>query len=618
MEPGTNLVYVKHSYYNLPLAGYCVYMKIEKIQISGYRGFNDFKITSSDTTNLTVLAGQNGTGKSTILEVVAFLLNSRDRGQIIDPNTVHGITAEEMKWEIAVSISGDEIEYIAGSISEKNPYYAKSRKEVEKIIRKDLAKKNGRFTFSIKLSVKRSELRLDSWFNTVTPEFFGADKKKRDLPRWLVYLQENQIFFVDYVKPFEGIGEPGSTSFSSSHFDAESLKFNNTQIDLRNRGTRTTINVGLLLNKAATNDIWKIFKDNKGKFITLQQTLDEINKIIDPIRIEFDYELAENGFLQFHMNNTKTGKTYPLQFASSGEKQIIGLVSILLNWLQQPLKKILVLDEPDVHLHPEYVTRFAHFINSIFHSQNDFSCLIATHSPEFIAENADAVYQIASDSKSIFKVENLMARSALLGSLGKKFDLAYLCPKVIFVEGVEWNKNRPEDSVVYQKLVDPSIKKVKFLAAGSKKEAEVAKEFTDLFFEKISNLNSTLNIFALVDKDNSASVSGKTVLVTPYNCLENLFVMDSLAVSEAASFFGSKKWTSTDIEEEIKKLLPQGKDLISCDGKEIMKSLYNNLRKKDKEMICGDRAFLFKVFENLRKERLPKPVQKFLETLKND
>lgn len=592
-------------------------MKIEKIRISGYRGFNDFTLTSSSSTNLTILAGQNGTGKSTILEVVAFLLNSRDKGQIIDPNTVHGITAETMKWEIKVSLSAEEVIYIATSIAEKNPYYAKSGKELEKIIKKDLIKTGERYAFSIKLTVKRSELRTDEWFNTVTPEFFGASTGKKDMPRWLVYLQENQIFFVDYVKPFEGIGEPGSTSFSSSHFDPESLKFNNTQIDLRNRGTRTTINVGLLLNKTAINDIWKIFKDNKGEFIQLQQTLDKINEIIDPIKLEFDYQLAENGFLQFHMHNTKTGKTYPLQFASSGEKQIIGLVAILLNWSQQPLKKILVLDEPDVHLHPEYVTRFAAFINRIFQSQDNFSCLIATHSPEFIAENADSVYQITSDSKSIFKVENLMARSALLSSLGKKFDLAYLTPKIVFVEGVEKNKNRPEDSVVYQKLVDPSVIKVKFLAAGSKKEAEIAREFTSLFFEKISNLSSSLNIFALVDKDYSTTISGKTVLITPYNCLENLFLMDSIAIAETATFFGKKKWSKEDIENEIGKLLQPKEDLVSCDGKEVIKRLYNNLRKIDSGIACGDRAFLVKVFENLRNERLPKSVQIFLTSLKD-
>ena len=592
-------------------------MKIEKIRISGYRGFNDFTLTSSSSTNLTILAGQNGTGKSTILEVIAFLLNSRDKGQIIDPNTVHGITADTMKWEIKVSLSNEEIVYIAASIAEKNPYYAKSRKALEKIIQKDLIEKDGRFSFSIKLTVKRSEVRTDDWFNTVTPEFFGANTGKQDLPRWLVYLQENQIFFVDYVKPFEGIGEPGSTSFSSSHFDPESLKFNNTQIDLRNRGTRTTINVGLLLNKTAVTDIWKVFKENKGKFIMLQQTLDQINEIIDPIKLEFDYQLAENGFLQFHMHNTKTGKTYPLQFASSGEKQIIGLVAILLNWSQQRLKKILVLDEPDVHLHPEYVTRFATFINKIFQNHEDFSCLIATHSPEFIAENADSVYQISSDSKSIFKVENLIARSALLSSLGKKFDLAYLTPKIIFVEGVEKNKNRPEDSVVYQRLVDQSVTKVKFLAAGSKKEAEIAREFTSLFFEKISNLSARLNIFALVDRDNSTTISGKTILITPYNCLENLFLMDSVAIAETATFFGKKKWAKEDVEKEISKLLSSKTDLISCNGKDMIKNLYNVLRKIDFGIVCGDRAFLFKIFENLRIERLPKSVQIFLTSLKD-
>lgn len=295
-------------------------MRLDRVFITGYRGFNDFEIKSSNLTNLTIIAGQNGTGKSTILEVVTFLLNSHDRNQIIDPNIVQGITEEEMIWEVTVSLSEGEIDYLVLSITEKNPYWVKNKAQISRTIKEDLLRENGEYGFSLRVVVKRSDLKND-WFNTVTPEFIRGDGNKGDIPKWLQFIQENQIYLVDFIKPFEGIGDTVSTAFASGGFDPELGKFTNTNVDLRNRGTRTTINVGMLLNKLAINDIWQVFKEREGEFKGLLEKLNVVNEIIQPLQLNFDPLLAENGYLRFKMENTKTGKSYPLQFSSSGENK---------------------------------------------------------------------------------------------------------------------------------------------------------------------------------------------------------------------------------------------------------------------------------------------------------
>jgi energy-coupling factor transporter ATP-binding protein EcfA2 len=327
------------------------------------------------------------------------------------------------------------------------------------------------------------------------------------------------------------------------------------------------------------------------------------------------------------MTNKKINRSYPIQFASSGERQVIGLAAMLIQWERQAFKPIVLIDEPDIHLNPEYVTRLAEFMNGVFLKAKDFSCLVSTHSSDFIAANTENVYQITSDSKSIEKVDNLTSRVELLNSLGKRFDLAFLAPKIVYVEGVPNAKDHLEDFKVYQRLIDPLKNCVVFIPAGtdnkpgsgSKQGVVQTSDAFKTFISTITQQPSILNILALIDKDAEGILGqvGSNVLVTPYKTLENVFLFDIEAISKATSS-EEKQFSVQDITNHLEAIEKDSSGkLAGIDGKVMTKKLYDRLAtESSKVKNLTYKGFQFEVIKSVDLNRLPEEVSKFFNSIK--
>jgi hypothetical protein len=172
---------------------------------------------------------------------------------------------------------------------------------------------------------------------------------------------------------------------------------------------------------------------------------------------------------------------------------------------------------------------------------------------------------------------------------------------------------------VYQKLIDPNKNRVIFIPANDKSRVAIAAEFSNMFFDYISlQIGRELEIFALRDSDDEkVSSCSKTLFITPYNCLENLFLMDTAAISTAATFLsGTKKYTVSNIEGEILKILKEfGKNIMEIDGKEAFDKFYSNLKHKDIK-INSKKALQLAILNEIDNERLPQSVKSFLGSLK--
>lgn len=83
--------------------------------------------------------------------------------------------------------------------------------------------------------------------------------------------------------------------------------------------------------------------------------------------------------------NKRTGKVVGAELLSSGEKALLNIGSIIANDLQYdathlpPL--VLMLDEADAHLHPDYIQILIELLKNTFIEKNNFRVLISTHSP---------------------------------------------------------------------------------------------------------------------------------------------------------------------------------------------------------------------------------------------
>jgi ABC-type branched-subunit amino acid transport system ATPase component len=82
---------------------------------------------------------------------------------------------------------------------------------------------------------------------------------------------------------------------------------------------------------------------------------------------------------------TKSGNPVDEGDISSGESELIALAIEVLVFSREVLpNRLLLLDEPDVHLHPDLQQKFTAFVESVA-IQNDFRVVIATHSTAIIS-----------------------------------------------------------------------------------------------------------------------------------------------------------------------------------------------------------------------------------------
>lgn len=111
----------------------------------------------------------------------------------------------------------------------------------------------------------------------------------------------------------------------------------------------------------------------------------KINDLLDNIKIVRD----SMGFKVFNkLTNNEIGP----QVLSSGESELISLaIECLIFSREVDLEKgnLLLLDKPDVHLHPDLQSRLLNFIKELVAARN-FTVIIATHSTAILGELSDS------------------------------------------------------------------------------------------------------------------------------------------------------------------------------------------------------------------------------------
>lgn len=110
---------------------------------------------------------------------------------------------------------------------------------------------------------------------------------------------------------------------------------------------------------------------------TFDAILEQINALLPAIRMVRN----DNGGFSVQ---TKAGEALDESNMSSGESELIALaIEVLVFSRQSMANKILLLDEPDVHLHPDLQQRFTAFVESVAVA-HDIRVVIATHSTAII------------------------------------------------------------------------------------------------------------------------------------------------------------------------------------------------------------------------------------------
>ncbi|MDM8557758.1 AAA family ATPase [Candidatus Parabeggiatoa sp. HSG14] len=353
-------------------------MKIRKIQIKNYKMFNDVTIDFTDcngkTLDTIVIAGINGSGKTSLLQLLQRLF-SEGLNLFKVQTLLHKYEEEENalicdKVELELDISNDEkshlislahkytskINKFVGNQNEINPSF----KRIETFL-----KKKGQY---IKLLYQLEKREKGFIIRRNDFEFFGL-------------LPENELanlFKVLYFSAVHSNVKKPTSSNAISNFLNEKSSHDSMNSDgvvfpidiFSYQKTVETHIVRLVQEKVMTN------RELPPKEV-IEQAISDINNLLEGVSLKtvlVDINLEQPIFKSFDGSMVFSNEL------SGGEKQLY-YKAILFDKLR-PQNSLIMVDEPETSLHPTWQQEVLKLYNNI---QGNNQVILVTHSPHIIA-----------------------------------------------------------------------------------------------------------------------------------------------------------------------------------------------------------------------------------------
>ena len=303
-------------------------MKIEKVHIKNIKGIKDLELSfrkDDKILDLIVLAGVNGSGKTTILEAIKdFFYNTNVNYSNLEKSNVN-------------------LDIFFEDFEKKNIEEAKKKSNYSKKESKLFDFFNALHLYSFDKNIKNAsyEIQIEKYFNT---------------PPKIIYVPANNSF---------GKVETASTTLSKNY---------------------QLINI---IDSVAMRDIPSYIATRRNYLATIEEdlTMKEItNKVVNEINdifniLELDVKLK--GFSKDERTmpifENSAGEEFDINDLSSGEKQLF-LRNLSIKMLE-PDNSIILIDEPELSLHPKWQQRIIEVYKNI--GKNN-QIIVATHSPHIL------------------------------------------------------------------------------------------------------------------------------------------------------------------------------------------------------------------------------------------
>lgn len=359
------------------------FMFLKKISISGYKNFNEnFEIPFSS--GLNVLVGENGVGKSSIIDAIRLLLTDDEYGR-------YGISEKDFHRPfIKDSVPSNRIKIVAHfeNLSDIEaiaflPWIEDEKKARLSLMVDDTQNNRGRYNRKMWGGVSQSnpyEKELVDLINCIyLPPLRDAEAKLREgrgsrLARLILNLNKEEIAKAKRErKPLKL--EEKVNSFYSDIADDE-----NEAIHKANE----------LIKKSLEEAIGTVF----GQDTRIQFSETNFNRIVENLRL----------FFFPHVKQTGQEVTYrSLEENSLGYNNLIYLATVLAELKnikeigdeQQDFLKILLIEEPEAHLHPQLQIKLLKYLQNET-KNSSIQIIITTHSSVLAsAASIDSVIHLA-------------------------------------------------------------------------------------------------------------------------------------------------------------------------------------------------------------------------------
>lgn len=371
-------------------------MSLTHVKIENYKSIKNCEMNIN---NITTLVGQNGTGKSNILNAINYFYNN-----LINNNINNNIFDDENKYsnQVKISLTFDLSDFV--NLQDTNKYVDQKTpfiKHLKELIL--LSKDNQNHHITVQLS--QTKYRSIKWnikykyrfiIKSIFPLFY-INTRDLDIKRWSML--------------WETIGELSNVS---------NEKRNDFKLEYDNLFTK---------NKAFNTQIQKIQElFNDAKINILPNTTKDFT--ISAVKLFFSGN-------SFSYNNKN------LNYYSTGTASVkyLDLILQIINEfsLDKSRKPIILLDEPEISLHPNNIDNFASTLLSI--DQNSH-LILSTHSPRLVkrilTQKNNLIYSInKKDCYTITKkMNNYSQYNPLLNNIVlDDYINSYFAKAILFVEG---------------------------------------------------------------------------------------------------------------------------------------------------------------------------------------
>ena len=399
-------------------------MKIEKVHIKNIKGIKDLELSfrkDNEILDVIVLAGVNGSGKTTILESIKDFFNNKNINY-----------DEPEKSNVNLDIFFEDFE-------------KKKIKEAEKS-----SNNNKRPLWDFFSALQNYEI----YIKRSDKHYHIHIAKKFDIPPKIIYVPAENKF--EEIQTY-------STTLSREY------KFIN------------------IINSNVIKDIPSYIATRRNYLATIEEdlTMKEItNKVVNEINSIFDIlelDVKLKGFSKDEKTmpifENSAGEEFDINDLSSGEKQLF-LRTLSIKMLE-PNNSIILIDEPELSLHPKWQQRIIEVYKKI--GENN-QIILATHSPHILGSvSNENIFILYRDEKG--KIE-AKTGDELYSSYGQPVDR--VLKDIMGLESVRTPKIE-KDLEELRKLVD--------------EDKYNTKEFKEKYSELLEILGNTDEDLFLIDMD---------------------------------------------------------------------------------------------------------------------
>jgi len=363
-------------------------MHLSEIHIEGYKIFKEDFIAKFNK-NLTVIVGENGTGKSAIIDAIRVLLSEDEFGRIgIGESDFHRELTKEAKEK------GVEKIIIQGNFS--------SLDEIEQVAYLPWLSYNDNSKATLNVEIENKEdvfgkYRWNKWGNETKSGVFEAELVEairciylpplRNAPEKLQAYRGSRLARLIRNITNNDKEKQAVLEDKANQFNKELLRNEDIQ------------KIDKIIKEKVIDAVGSVF----GQDAMIQFSEVNFNRIIERLKLLFYPNLSLR-----ESNGDSTADKYKmfreLDENSLGYNNILYLATVLaeLEGLkkEETFLKILLIEEPEAHLHPQLQTKLLQYLKEQS-KLNNFQIIVTTHSPVIAASvGLDAIKVITLNSKS--------------------------------------------------------------------------------------------------------------------------------------------------------------------------------------------------------------------------